>query len=321
MSASAWRKRALRRLGAFFLRALVAAMRPVPLQLALALGRRLGDLARLASRGRCRVARENLRLAFGDALSEAEARRIVRESFRHFGMFAVESMVFPYRSPQEIARRLTVDGAEHLEQALRRGRGCIIVTAHLGSFELPGRYFADLGHEMFSIARPARDEATTRLVAEMRARNRLQVVTTDRSLRPILAALKRNACVAIVCDQNATDLFVPFFGHLAGTAAGPARLALKTGAPMLSIFTTRDGNGHYTSVLRPLWRGEPSGNAEADERAIMALVNDAIEAAIRRTPEQWLWFHDRWRSARRAAAEGRLPSGPAGSGASGKGAA
>lgn len=307
MSARDVRKRVLRRAGALVLRALTTALRPVPLPAALALGRGLGDLARHVSRRRRGVAERNLRLAFGDALDDRDIRRIVRESFRHFGMFAVESMVIPFRSSEELSRRLEVDGEEYLRDALRHGRGCLVVTAHFGAFELPGRWFSDRGYRMFSVARPARDEATTRLMSEMRARSRVHVVSTDRSLRPIVAALKGNGCVAIVCDQNATDLYIPFFGRLAGTAVGPARLALRTGAPMISAFTTRDGKGGYRATLRPLWHGTPSGDRKADERLIMGLVNDAIEAVIRRAPEQWLWFHDRWRSARKAAAEGRLP--------------
>ena len=106
----------------------------------------------------------------------------------------------------------------------------------------------------------------------------------------------RDRCVAIVCDQNANDVTAPFFGYPTGTAGGPARIALKTGAPILFYASVREGNGRYRIFSPGHYDAVPTGDMKADLERVMTEVNRNIEEMIRAYPEQWLWFHDRWRS-------------------------
>jgi KDO2-lipid IV(A) lauroyltransferase len=275
--------------------ALTAIVRVVPFCTAQAIGRRMGDLTRLVLRKRWRVALKNLRIAYGDTIPEPERRRIARESFRHFGTFGIEMIRLAYMSDEELCRRTDVTGKEEFDQGFARGSGCLLITAHLGSFEVAGRWLAAQGFDVVALARKARDEATTNLMTRLRERDRFKVLTIDKSMRPVVQRLRRGGCVAIVCDQNASDVFVPFFGHATGTVNGPALLALRTGAAIVCGFTYREPGGRYRVVGTPPIVPEPSGDERADVVRIMTEVNRRIEDAIRVHPEQWLWFHDRWR--------------------------
>ena len=107
--------------------------------------------------------------------------------------------------------------------------------------------------------------------------------------------LRGNGIVAIVPDQKSEDVFVPFFGRLAGTVAGPAVLSLKTGAGILPMFCPRQPDGTYRVVILPEIDPTPTGDTDADIRRIMAEITRVIEDIVRQYPDQWLWLHDRWR--------------------------
>ena len=104
-----------------------------------------------------------------------------------------------------------------------------------------------------------------------------------------------NGIVAILPDQKSEDVFVPFFGRLAGTVAGPAVLSLKTGAGIVPMFCPRQPDGTYRVEILPEIDTTPTGDADADIHRIMADVTRVIEGVVRRYPDQWLWLHDRWR--------------------------
>ena len=293
------RRKALgRAIGRLVLRGVILLVRALPFNMALALGRRLGDLMRLLAKKRYRVALKNLRIAFGDTLTDQERHRIAKASFQSFGMFLVESIKFGYMSKDEVARRVHIcpECYEYDRRIQEIAKGSLFITGHLGNFEILGRWYTDQGYELFALAREARDRGTTNIMAEIRDRMGIKVINISQSLRPVLAALKRNAALAIICDQNAADVFVPFFGHPTGTVDGPAKIALRTGAPMLYIMGVRDPGGKYHLECNGLYEPETTGDIQSDIERTMAEVNRNLEEMIRRHPEQWLWFHDRWKS-------------------------
>lgn len=285
-------------LGYLCLRGCLLAVPLLPLHLLLAIGRGLGDLMWLTARRRRAIADKNLRIAYGDSLSPQERARIARESFRQFGMFVFESMKFATMRP-EAARHylhMSCEDRETVTQAFTLGRGVIFVSAHFGNFELAARTLAEMGHPMTVVVRPARDARTTRLMETIRIRNGIRPVFRDNAARAMIAALRRNEGVAILADQNATDVFVPFFGHLTGTTDGPAKLALHSQAPIIVGVCRREPDGTYKTEGVHYLRPDPDAPRDKEIARIMTEVNAALEKAIRRNPEQWLWFHDRWRS-------------------------
>lgn len=291
-------KRAIRRLGVGALRVAVALVRRMSIGRALALGRGLGRLAGRLQKKRRAVAARNLDTAFGASMGPVERERIARSAFESFGMFAVEGMRFAFMSDAEIADLVEIDTSmlRTISDLLAEGRGLLLLTGHLGSFEVVARAITLHGYEVLALVRTARDRETTELMTSLRERNGLHVVPISGSLRPVIEGLRRGACVAIVCDQNAGDVFVPFFGRSTGTVAGPARIARRYGAPALVGFGVRVPGGRYRGVLGDVVRSNPSLPEDEDIRQFMTRVNELLEQGIRANPEQWLWFHDRWRS-------------------------
>ena len=112
----------------------------------------------------------------------------------------------------------------------------------------------------------------------------------------MIRRLRANQALAILPDQNSDDVFVPFFGHLAGSANGPAKLHIKTGAAIVTGYCVRVGPGKYLNIGEPMI--DPEGTCD-DVEQITREVSARLERVIRQYPEQYLWLHDRWRSARR----------------------
>ncbi|MBM3493308.1 MAG: lipid A biosynthesis acyltransferase [Armatimonadetes bacterium] len=284
--------------GYWVLRGVLGLMPVLPMSVVQFLGRRLGDLMRIASKRRRAITDRNLRIAFGDGIAAGERDRIARASFREFGVFALECMKFATMSDESIETLVDVEPetARRARELLDAGRGVIFVSAHFGNFELAARWLAMHGHEVLVVVRAARDARTTELMNRLRARNGMTTIRRDLAGRPMLAALRKGGCVAILADQNADDVFVPFFGQPTGTVDGPAKLALHTGSPILVGMCERCDHGRYRLRVEGIVEPDPKGERVAEIARISALLNGYIEAAIRRRPEQWLWCHNRWRS-------------------------
>jgi KDO2-lipid IV(A) lauroyltransferase len=275
-----------------------AAAARLPAPVALAVGRRLGDLTALALPRRRRVALANVAQAFPD-LPVAERRRMARRGWQHLGMTAIELARLLARPLEATLGELTLDGLEHLRTAMADHRGALMLSAHLGNWEYLSAAAHLTGYPLSIVVRPLDSPALDAVAARMRLKTGVELIDKRGALRPVLEALRRRRLVGVLLDQNAArreSVFVPFFGHMASTSRSLALLSLRTGAPILPIFTAREGPGRHRVVIQPPL---PRPTVNDPEQAVVELTarcNQAIEAAIRKTPEQWLWAHDRWRT-------------------------
>ncbi len=235
---------------------------------------------------RRRVARDNLARALPE-LSAVERERIVAEMYRHLGLSFVELLRFGGRDPARLADGLLVEGRDHLDAALGRGRGVLVVTAHLGNWELLVRAGTLCDAPVSVVTKSLRSPIAQRLWRRLRSGG--PTLLPDRgSARRIVAALRRNEVVGYVLDQHAPrGVQVPFFGRDASTYDGLARLAAATGAAVIPVFTWRTQTGHTVQIEPPVEVGEV---VETTRRC-----TERIEAAVRAHPEQWLWIHRRWK--------------------------
>lgn len=259
----------------------------------------IGKLAYLLSKKYRTRAIENLRMCFPE-WDEKKVKRTARAVFEHFGRTAARFFRSYKMPPHEILDTIvSEEGADVLEQARALQKGIIIVTAHFGNWERAAQYMNAKGYKINTVARDPDDELTGEIVNRARREQGIEVYSRGSAAKDLLRALARNETVAILVDQNAGDVFVPFFGFPAGTVAGPAVLHLRTGAPLLVGFCLENGRGQYrVTFMRPTLP-PPTGNQEEDIRRIMTIINKVLEDKIREHPEQWLWMHDRWRSARK----------------------
>jgi KDO2-lipid IV(A) lauroyltransferase len=267
------------------------------LEAALTLGRAFGIFLGRVVRYRRKVARENLRRAFGTEKDEAELLRILRGVYRHFGQMLVEFCRFPVLSGRRIEQLVTMEHAEILEEAAQGGGGVMLVSGHFGNWEMMGAAIAHKGYRVRALVANQKNVAVGNLMDRLRRYVQVDPIRVGISLKNILRALERGEFVAIVSDQNAgrRGVFVDFFGRPTSTPQGPAAIAMKRNVPMVLAFDVRKPGGRHRVVLErfPAPATFPTG-AEG-LRALTQLYTKRLECYIRRYPEQWLWLHRRWK--------------------------
>jgi KDO2-lipid IV(A) lauroyltransferase len=262
------------------------------------LGRRLGDLGYALTPGRRRTALTNLARAFPN-LTPGARRRICRRSYQHLGLMVTELAGLLARPLEDTLGRIRIDGLEHLRATVDRHGRALLLTAHLGNWELLPVACRLTGYRLSVVLRPLDAPWLDRLATRMRERSAVDLIDKRAALRPVLRALGRGALVGILLDQNAArreGVFVPFFGRPASTSKSLAVLALRTGTPIVPAFIRREDAGTHRVLVGPPLQRPPSGDVEAAIVELTARCTEAIEAAIGETPDQWLWMHDRWRT-------------------------
>lgn len=272
-------------------------MAALPIRLSAWLGRRLGDAAWVLLGRRRRLALSNLAHAL-PAVGQTERRGIARASFQHLGMVFTEGCVALGSPLERVKAQISVEGMEHLRAVLERHGRAIVLTAHVGNWELLCLAPALIGYPVTVVARALDSAALGAWADRLRRTAGVEVIDKRQALRPLLAALRRGRLVGVLLDQNAArreGVFVPFFGRSASTSRAVALLALRTSTPVVPAFTRRVAPGRHEITIHPPLP-MPSGKDDDAVFALTARCTAVIEDAVRATPEQWLWAHDRWRT-------------------------
>jgi KDO2-lipid IV(A) lauroyltransferase len=284
----------------------------MPRAKALAWGERLGRAGyALVKRSRTSAER-NLRLAYGDMMTEAEREAMVQRVFIHFCKTCMDMLHTRSYTADQVASLVTeVEGwDEYAVPILAQGKGVMALSGHIGNWEFFARYVAQVRKvPMTVVVREPLNPTLGGYVRRLRENAGYAVTNKGESARRLLKVLKDNQMLAILPDQNHSDVFVPFFGVPAGTAAGPAYLALKTGAPLAAGYCLWKSDNTYKILVRPPIPVEDTGDRDADIARIMAAVNRDLEEVIRQYPDQWLWLHNRWKSVFDPANRALLPEG------------
>ncbi|MGH9587301.1 MAG: lysophospholipid acyltransferase family protein [Acidobacteriaceae bacterium] len=280
-------------------RSLVALLGSLPRGAARSLGAGIGAVAyRLLSRLR-RVGLCNLEFAFPEKL-RAERERILRRLYRNLGWLLAEFCQMPHYTRENTQNFLRYDGLEHYLAASDRGKGVLIVTGHLGAWELSSYYHSLMGHPMSIVIRRLDNARVDHLVNSIRCLHGNRVLHKDDFARGLLAAMRHGETVGILMDTNMTPpqgVFVPFFGREACTASGLARVALKTGAAVLPGFMLwEESEQKYVLHFGEQIPLISTGDDEADALANTARFTRVIEDWVWRYPDQWLWVHRRWKT-------------------------
>jgi KDO2-lipid IV(A) lauroyltransferase len=246
-----------------------------------------------------RVGHRNLEMAMPD-LSAQERNEILRGVFRHLGWQLVEFCRMTRYTPENTREWIRTDGLEHYLAAKARGKGVLVVTGHLGAWELSSFYHSLMGYTMGMVARPLDNRRLDRFVNGIRCLHGNHVLCKDDFARGLLRAMRAGQTVGILMDTNMTPpqgVFVEFFGRKACTASGVARVALKTGAAVLPGFMLWEpAERQYVLHFGPELAFERTADAQADILAATQQCASTTEEWIRRYPDQWLWIHRRWKT-------------------------
>lgn len=289
-----WNRRLERRAGSIAFKYLVSRFsKKSPLD-AEESGRRLGRLVYGLSKKRREIVDSNLLLAFPEK-SDEQRQSIAQRTFEHFGIVMADFARTPGKTKDEL---LSMDmlGKEYLDDALKTGKGAILITGHFGNWERMSHCLTAHGYTVSVVARDANEGEMNQEMLRIRKSAGVEVVSRGNAIKGVFAALKNNEFVGILPDQNAADAFVPFFGKPCGTVTGPAILAKRAGAPVIPMYCYRSGPGEYKIEVHPPLAPDPTFKNAAE--GMMRSINQSLEEMIRRFPEQYLWLHNRWKAAR-----------------------
>lgn len=282
-----------------FVLALVRGLGALPRPAARALGAGLGAVAFVFIPRLRRTGERNLELAYPES-THAWRMRTIRELYRSLGQHLAEFCLMSHYTRETASRFVRYAGLDHYLNARDAGRGVLVVTGHLGLWELSSFYHSLMGYPMSMVIRRLDNPRVDRLVNGIRCMHGNTVLHKDDFARGLLGAMRRGETVGILMDTNMTPpqgVFVDYFGIPACTAAGLARLALHTDAVVLPGFLTwRADEQRYVLEFGEPLRLVRTGNLEQDIITNTQICTAAIEEWVRRYPEQWLWLHRRWKT-------------------------
>lgn len=278
------------------IRTLQGAARVLPRGIALRAFGSAGALVHRLDQPAARRARHHLQIAFGDSLGADRRERIVRDMFRFTGRNVVDLLRRPRSDGYPDLVR--IEGQEHLDSALARGRGVVALSAHLGNWEVLGAALAGRGYPIHVVAREVFDSRSNRMLNVWRTRTGVVVHRRQSGLFPAIRALREGAIVGTLADQDTggPDFFVEFFGRPAKTPLAPFVFALRTGAALVPMWIRMDDHGRHVVTIRPEIQRSGATDEEQALRASASAWHRVLEEAIREVPEQWVWHHRRWKT-------------------------
>lgn len=246
------------------------------------------------------IASENVRLALG--VSRARANQIARRSCVNFGMTFAEFLHARVAGRSEVRRQCDIVGLQHIDDGFARGRGVVLLTAHVGNWELMGARAAQ-EFPLTVVARPTSNAGVQQVIDACRAAQNVRVISKYENGRASLRVLKSNQALGILPDQHAgrEGALLPMFGHPTRIWTALARLALISGARVVPAFGVRRRpflrDGRIQAQVFPGWNLENAGDKDAGILEGTRRVVWELERVVRQNPEQWLWLHRRWREA------------------------
>ncbi len=228
--------------------------------------------------------------------SEKEILKIAKDVYRQFVITFVEIIYFPKMSSEELKNFVNFENIYLVENALKNGKGAVMLSAHYGNWELLAISFAQRYPLSVIVARQENPHVD-KMIDDIRSSKGYNTIYKDKAPMGVMKALRRNEFVAILADQDAggQGVFVPFFGRPASTAKGPAVFALRAGCPIIASFCIRMPDGRYTARFEEI--PVPKGNdIEENVKIIMTKYSELLEKNTRQHPSYWFWFHRRWKT-------------------------
>jgi KDO2-lipid IV(A) lauroyltransferase len=271
----------------------------LPRPLARAVGHCLARILFLLRPPLRRAAIENLRLAYPE-WDDARRRAVIRGMVRSLGWLAAEFAHFPGLNRANVERVVIQQGFEHFQAGLERGKGVLFLTGHIGGWEVGSYAHSIYAGPIHFLVRAVDNSRVDALVHRYRGLRGNQPIEKNDSVRAVLRALGAGGAVGILADNNTSrseGVFVNFFGIPACTTAGLARFAMHTDAAVVPGYTLWDKTlGKYRLCYEPAVPLARSGDDQADIIENTQRFTSAIEAIVRKAPEQWLWVHRRWKT-------------------------
>jgi lauroyl/myristoyl acyltransferase len=274
------------------------ALAAVPEPVALGIAGLVGDVMHQVRHDHRRDVEQNLRRVVGRDVDQASLERWSRRAFRAYARYWVEGARLPSTARQEVLQRfVVVEGFEHLVEGMASGKGVVLALPHVGSWEYGGTFLAAVGYPMTSVAERIEPPELFEYFVDQRAAMGLTIVPLDAtSGGVVMRTLRDGGLVGLLCDRDLLDngIDVEFFGEKTTMPAGPATLAMRTGATLLTAAVySGPGQDHHAVVGAPIDLTR-SGALRTDVSRVTQEIADRFEGLIRRAPEQWHVFQPLW---------------------------
>ncbi|MCX6825785.1 MAG: hypothetical protein NTV06_00755 [candidate division Zixibacteria bacterium] len=280
----------------YLIKAAITFFNRIPRSLAVFLGALSGYLAYLIFRQDRLKANHHLYMAFGDSLSPAQRKSIVRNVFINFGGSAVDVARLKKHYHDEVKGLIDFEGLEYFDAVYKRGRGIIAFTGHLGNFELMAAHIANSGYKVAAIGREMYDRRLNQLLIENRQLLNIAIIDTHDSPLKTMKLLKQGYAIGVLIDTDSfrvRSMFIPAFGRLSHTPIGQTIMGLRAGAGFVPAACIRQGK-RYKVVIRPEVTIERTGDFEKDVYNMTWKCTQALETLITEYKDQWIWMHNRW---------------------------
>ena len=265
----------------------------LPLGFSYILARGIGNFSNHVLHLRKEIVMDNLRIAFGNEMNESELKKLAAESYRQIAMSFMELMISP-KLQKHIDQILEPKHIQLIQRLLQQGKGLITIQGHLGNWELLGAAAATTINGPLTVAAVQQSNPyINHFITQRRNAMGMQIASTKEAMKLLLKALRKGQALGLAADQNAGRgaVFVDFFGKTAATQPGPAKLALKYGAPMLIGAAIRTGPGQFKVLSQQVEIHADDTVKTLTERHVKIL-----ESFIRQYPEQYFWLHRRWKT-------------------------
>ncbi len=238
-----------------------------------------------------KAVKENLKAIFPEKPAR-EIRRIRIRMFRNFAKYLVDFFRFEKLDEEYIKNNIRVENIHYFEEALSKGKGAIVLTAHLGNWELGGVVIALCGYPFWIVALAHKDKRVDNFFNSQRESKGIKVIPLGRAVRKSLDVLKENKILALAGDRDFSGkgMILDFFGKPTFFPEGPAAFALKTGASIVPGFMLRNKNDTFTLKIEKPLEFSPTGNKDRDLRELIMSYIIIFEDYIRRYPDQWYMF-------------------------------
>ena len=242
---------------------------------------------------------ENVRGALGNNIDGATAREIARRSLRNFFRAFVEVAVALESSSAELRSEISISGREHLDAALAKGKGVIVLSAHFGNFFLLGTRLAIEGYVIHVLVNQPRDRKFARLMDHYRWRVQQRTIHARprrEALTQLSLVLRRNELALVIADEyrKGNGVPVPLFGRTVQARRGPATLALRTGAAIVPICLVRQSDDSLKLTVEPELELVRSGDTKTTIRENTRRLTQWLERKVAKHPDQWNWMNIRW---------------------------
>lgn len=273
----------------------------IPVRFSYAVGSLVGDLIYLTWKRHSANAVSNMRRVLGPDAPWQAVKRTARQSFHNYAKTLVDFLRFPYLDDNDIRKAVPITyGVEHLLESQKRGKGALVISGHFGNWDMAGAIVLSYGVPLNAVSQTHEPKKMDDLVNGTREKAGMKIIRLETgSLRQIFTALKKNEAVTILFDKPEPDegVAVHFFGETAYVPAGPAAIALKTGAAILIGYCMRrPGNKTFYAAVEPPVEYERllTGDKARDIQIITQQIVSKMEQVIRRYPEQWYMFRQMW---------------------------